>query len=320
MTSPDGLVPVTVLGGYLGAGKTTLLNNLLTNNHGRRLAVLVNDFGAINIDVDLIVSHDGDTISLENGCVCCSISDALGESLDRVLALDPQPDQIIIEASGVADPTKIASYGYGWPGCRMDAVIVLADVETIQDKAKDQFVGELIIRQLRGADLVVVTKSDLVSEDVLNSVICWAADIAAVPVTPISHGDIDPKVVLDLSSFDPDARWDPQTSHDADSIRSAEDMFETATLELSRPLDRSRLEEALALWPQDVMRVKGIVRFSEDCDCGAELHVVQRVGLRWSIEPTLPNTDLEDAGGRLMVVVRRAAVDATSLISGLVDG
>jgi len=320
MTSPDGLVPVTVLGGYLGAGKTTLLNNLLTNNHGRRLAVLVNDFGAVNIDVDLIVSHDGDTISLKNGCVCCSISDALGESLDRVLALDPQPDQIVIEASGVADPAKIASYGYGWPGCRMDAVIVLADVETIQDKAKDQFVGELIIRQLRGADLVLVTKSDLVSEDALNSVICWAADIAAVPVTPVSHGDIDPKVVLDLSSFDLDAKWEPQTSHDADSIRSAEDMFETATLELSRPLDRSRLEEALALWPQDVMRVKGIVRFSEDCDCGAELHVVQRVGLRWSIEPTLPNTDLEDSGGRLMVVVRRAAVDATSLISGLVDG
>ncbi|HJM00313.1 MAG: GTP-binding protein [Acidimicrobiales bacterium] len=320
MTSPDGLVPVTVLGGYLGAGKTTLVNNLLTNNHGRRLAVLVNDFGAVNIDVDLIVSHDGDTISLKNGCVCCSISDALGESLDRVLALDPQPDQIVIEASGVADPAKIASYGYGWPGCRMDAVIVLADVETIQDKAKDQFVGELIIRQLRGADLVLVTKSDLVSEDALNSVICWAADIAAVPVTPVSHGDIDPKVVLDLSSFDLDAKWEPQTSHDADSIRSAEDMFETATLELSRPLDRSRLEEALALWPQDVMRVKGIVRFSEDCDCGAELHVVQRVGLRWSIEPTLPNTDLEDSGGRLMVVVRRAAVDATSLISGLVDG
>ena len=320
MTSPDGLVPVTVLGGYLGAGKTTLVNNLLTNNHGRRLAVLVNDFGAVNIDVDLIVSHDGDTISLKNGCVCCSISDALGESLDRVLALDPQPDQIVIEASGVADPAKIASYGYGWPGCRMDAVIVLADVETIQDKAKDQFVGELIIRQLRGADLVLVTKSDLVSEDALNSVICWAADIAAVPVTPVSHGDIDPKVVLDLSSFDLDAKWEPQTSHDADSIRSAEDMFETATLELSRPLDRSRLEEALALWPQDVMRVKGIVRFSEDCDCGAELHVVQRVGLRWSIEPTLPNTDLEDSGGRLMVVVRRVAVDATSLISGLVDG
>ena len=320
MTSPDGLVPVTVLGGYLGAGKTTLVNNLLTNNHGRRLAVLVNDFGAVDIDVDLIVSHDGDTISLKNGCVCCSISDALGESLDRVLALDPQPDQIIIEASGVADPTKIASYGYGWPGCRMDAVIILADVETIQDKAKDQFVGELIIRQLRGADLVLVTKSDLVSEDTLNSVICWAADVATVPVTPISHGDIDPKVVLDLSSFDLDAKRDPQTSHDTDSIRSAEDMFETATLRLSRPLNRSRLEEALALWPQDLMRVKGIVRFSDACDCGAELHVVQRVGLRSSIEPALPETDLEDAGGRLMVVARRGAVDTRSLMNGLVDG
>ncbi len=320
MTSPDGLVPVTVLGGYLGAGKTTLVNNLLTNDHGRRLAVLVNDFGAVNIDVDLIVSHDGETISLENGCVCCSISDALGDSLDRVLALDPQPDQIVIEASGVADPTKIASYGYGWPGCRLDAVIVLADVETIQDRAKDQFVGELIIRQLRGADLVLATKSDLVGEDALNSVICWAAEIAAVPVTPISHGAIDPKIVLDLSSCDRDASWDPQTSHDANSLKAAEDMFETATLALSRPLDRSRLEEALTLWPQDVMRAKGIVRFSEACDCGAELHVVQRVGLRWSIEPTLPEINLEDSGGQLMVVARRGAVDAASLISDLVDG
>jgi hypothetical protein len=113
-SKPAALVPVTIIGGYLGAGKTTLINALLAADHGRRLAVLVNDFGAVNIDVELIERHDGETISLTNGCICCSIADSLGESLDQVLALEPRPDQIVIEASGVADPAAIAGYGQGW--------------------------------------------------------------------------------------------------------------------------------------------------------------------------------------------------------------
>ena len=158
------LVPVTVVAGYLGAGKTTLINELLAHDHGRRLAVLVNDFGAVNIDAALIADHDGQTISLKNGCVCCSIADELGDALDRVLALEPAPDQIVIEASGVADPANVAAYGQGWPGCRLDAVVVLADAETIQAKSRDQFVGELVVRQLRRADIVMATKCDLVTK------------------------------------------------------------------------------------------------------------------------------------------------------------
>lgn len=91
MPGVNPLVPVTVVAGYLGAGKTTLLNALLSAGHGKRLAVLVNDFGSVNIDIDLIVAHDGNTISLDNGCVCCSIADSLGDALDEVLALEPLP-------------------------------------------------------------------------------------------------------------------------------------------------------------------------------------------------------------------------------------
>ena len=103
-------IPVTVIGGYLGSGKTTLLNALLRGDHGRRLAVLVNDFGSINIDADLITAHGGDTISLANGCICCSLQDNLGATLYDLATRSDPPDQIVIEASGVADPGRIGHY------------------------------------------------------------------------------------------------------------------------------------------------------------------------------------------------------------------
>ena len=102
--------------------------------------------------------------------MCCSIADALGDALDTVLALDPRPDQIVIEASGVADPAKVAHYGQGWPGCRLDSVTVLADAETIRARARDRFVGELVTRQLRGGDLVILTKTDLIDDSALAGV------------------------------------------------------------------------------------------------------------------------------------------------------
>ena len=101
-------LPLTVLGGYLGAGKTTLLNRLLSEDHGQRILVMVNDFGAINIDASLIAAASSDTLTLSNGCVCCTMGAdlfmAMGDALDR----RPRPDHLVIEASGVADPAKIA--------------------------------------------------------------------------------------------------------------------------------------------------------------------------------------------------------------------
>ena len=102
--------PITVLTGFLGAGKTTLLNRILNGNHGLRVAVLVNDFGSINIDADLVVGieNNGDVISLANGCVCCSIRDDLLDAVTQVLARPEQPEYVVLEASGVADPVGIA--------------------------------------------------------------------------------------------------------------------------------------------------------------------------------------------------------------------
>ena len=293
--TPQDLVPVTVVAGYLGAGKTTLINELLSHDHGRRLAVLVNDFGAVNIDAALIADHDGQTISLKNGCVCCSIADEFGDALDRVLALEPAPDQIVIEASGVADPANVAAYGQGWPGCRLDAVVVLADAETVQAKSRDQFVGELVTRQLRRADIVMATKCDLVTEAERAAAVDWLAVTApGAPILTRRAGQLEPELLLETNQpIDSSSRQQAPAGNG-----QAEPAFDSAVVEVNGTLDRDRVEAALQDWPDSVLRVKGVLRFDGTAD---SLRIVQRVGRRWSIEPA-PNSLDPSHTGKLVVI------------------
>ena len=310
MTGTDERVPVTVIGGYLGAGKTTLVNRLLSGDHGRRLAVLVNDFGDVDIDLELIEAHDGRTISLTNGCVCCSIADALGDGLDRVLTTQPPPDQILIEASGVADPGKVAAYGQGWPGCRLDGIVVLADVETIRARAEDRFVGHLVVQQLRRADLIVATKCDLIDDATVTLVTDWMAAVGGGPVIAAIEGPDGVSRVVDLllagdgmqslgvaPAMTPAHGKEPlgvdgAGTDAANAWDVADRLFSSATIDVAQPLERAALERALDRWPDSIVRVKGLVEIEDDEGRpGAHRpHVVHRVGRRWSIEP-LPTND-----------------------------
>ena len=307
---PKNLVPVTVIAGYLGAGKTTIINELLAHDHGRRLAVLVNDFGAVNIDAALIAGGDTQTISLKNGCVCCSIADELGDALDRVVALAPPPDQIVIEASGVADPANVAAYGQGWPGCRLDAVIVLADAETVRERSRDQFVGELVTRQLRRADLAVVTKCDLVTDADLAGVMGWMAGVVGgAPVLTRCAGQMDPALLLEaghvVEAVSPPP---PPASSTVDA-----DSFESVLLEVGAALDREQVESALRSWPPSVLRVKGVVRL--DGDPGG-IHIVHRVGRRWSIERASGLLD-QSRAGQLVLIGRRGTLNRCDITASL---
>ncbi|MFM8862352.1 MAG: GTP-binding protein, partial [Acidimicrobiia bacterium] len=156
----DRDLPVTVVGGYLGAGKTTLVNHVL--RHARRpVAVVVNDFGDLDIDAALLVDHDGEVLTFANGCVCCDLSVGRMGARVRIGAAGPLPDRVLIESSGVGELATIANYA-ALPGLRLDATVCVVDAASIDERVNDRWVGDLVRAQIREADLVVCNKVDLV--------------------------------------------------------------------------------------------------------------------------------------------------------------
>ncbi len=155
-------VPVTIISGFLGAGKTTLLNRILTGDHGLRIAALVNDFGSINIDAELIEQRDGDVVSLANGCICCSLSDGLLTSVVRLLRRPVPPQYIVIETSGVSDPLAVA-HTFADPDLQpyalLDGIVTLADAELAL--TLDGEMAELARQQIRAADATIITRYSL---------------------------------------------------------------------------------------------------------------------------------------------------------------
>ena len=173
-------IPVSIVAGFLGSGKTTLLNHILNGDHGRRIGVLVNDFGEINIDTQLISRVEGDTISLTNGCVCCSIRDDLVTAVEQLLQLDPGPDMIVIETSGVSDPkaaamavvmsTHLAAM------TQLDAIITVVDASEILDL--DEINGKLAEDQIAVADITIINKTDLATDTTNDKVTGFTKEIA----------------------------------------------------------------------------------------------------------------------------------------------
>ena len=279
MTTALPALPVTVIGGYLGAGKTTLLNQALRDNHGLRIAVLVNDFGSINIDAELIESRDGDTISLANGCICCSLQVGFAQAMEALRARDPLPDLVVVEASGVADPRKIADYGH-LPGFALAGVIVLVDVETIRRQAKDRLLGGTILRQLRGADLLMLTKTDLVAPAAVDQVRAWLAAVAPRAAFVVADRERTPLAILFGEGFGGGA---PRDDGDPGEIDHPD--YDTAALRTVRPLSRERFRAAVDALPAGTLRGKGIIWFEDD---PGRRQVFQLVGRRWSVVPGAP--------------------------------
>lgn len=277
MSSEGTGIPLTVIGGFLGSGKTTLINSLLQAAGGRRLAVLVNDFGDINIDAELIIAHDGRTIQLSNGCICCTIGDSLSRSLMEIAGLEDPPENVVIEASGVADPGRIAQIGLAGGAFSLQAVCVLADAANLPAHAEDRYMGDTVIHQLKRADFIVLNKRDLVDAAELTQLYARLADWGITcPVLETSQGQVPMSLLMDPR----DREWpeDPaEHRHDlhAEHLRSWSLSSET-------PLNRTAFKAALEDLRVRVLRAKGLLRFS---DAPQHLEVLQLVGRRYELHP-----------------------------------
>lgn len=327
------MIPVTVLGGYLGAGKTTLLNHLLREAGGLRLAVLVNDFGVINIDADLIESRDGDVLNLAGGCVCCSFGSDLVGALIELAQRGPAPDHVLIETSGVALPASVArTVGLASRELGLDAIVVVADAETVRDRAADRYVGETVRMQLADADLIIVSKRDLVDPDAAGSLDDWLRRQA--PDARIVHADrgrLPPSIVVGLRDdrhaagptrvpvrpsrgekrrdglglFGADAAGGGAAARLRALAGHAENRFVSASFETSEPIPPDRIAAVLVDPELGVIRAKGLLR-----DLDGQAKRLQLVGVRVEIRES---THPDPAHGRLVCIGLRDRIDPEAI-------
>jgi G3E family GTPase len=268
-------IPLTLIGGFLGAGKTTVLNQLLSGDHGLRLAVIVNDFGSVNIDASLIRAEDNEMVSLENGCVCCSSSGQLSDALDRLTGLADAPEAIVIEASGVADPQSVAYVAMTSPRLKLDGVITVVDCETLLDRAVDPRLGALITRQVGAADVVLLNKTDLVNDERRSDVREWIRIHAPeARIVESEYGKVPVVVMLGVG----EARLAGQPDTDKPRGHRHDEQLETRTFRSDAPLDRGSFIEVIKSLPETIIRAKGILYTSDD---PKHRIIFQLVGKRW---------------------------------------
>lgn len=259
-------VPLTLLGGYLGAGKTTVINELLARTN-RRIAILVNDVGSVNVDASLIRRRNSDTIEFTDGCVCCSLSGGLGPAFDQLRDRPEPPDHVILELSGVADPDRVRPWGKS-AGFRLDGVVVLVDCDQFLETRGHDVVGSILATQVAAADLIILTKLDLAPQAVIDEVQGQLRQLA--PDTPIVRS---PTALATAGLLQLGANPEPKkTTLPAVSLF---DLHKVETQPLPQPISRLDLETLVDALPESVLRAKGIAITAQ-----GERLLVQVVGRR----------------------------------------
>ncbi|KQP47286.1 CobW family GTP-binding protein [Methylobacterium sp. Leaf106] len=270
-TTASQKIPVTVLTGYLGAGKTTLLNRILTENHGKRYAVIVNEFGEIGIDNDLVIGADEEVFEMNNGCVCCTVRGDLIRIMDGLVKRRGKFDAIIVETTGLADPAPVAQTFFidedVGAAARLDAVVTVADAKWLADRLKDAPEAK---NQIAFADVILLNKADLVEPADLDRVEGLIRSINPyAKVHRTSRCDVALDQVLDRNAFDlsrildiePDFLEEGHHHHHDDEMQSV-------SARIDGPVDPEKFMPWISTLTQvqgpDILRCKGIVAFPNE--------------------------------------------------------
>ncbi|MDK8873951.1 CobW family GTP-binding protein [Paracoccus sp. SSJ] len=265
-------LPVNILCGYLGAGKTTLLNRLL-ERQDERILVMVNDFGDIAVDAALVSRRSADTIQLSNGCICCSMAGGLFDAFERALDLRGRVDRLIVEASGVAEPRRLAGIALAEPDLDCRAIVAVADPQSLAERLADPRIGGVAESQVRGADMVFLSRGDIASRAALRRT---ARLVAGINPLASLHMALDSGLLKAL-----------RAPHDARSFsalaphRDHRHLFASRTITLASPPDRQRLLGIMARHTQSIHRLKGYVRLPDL----PRPHLLQLAGGMLSLEP-----------------------------------
>lgn len=299
--------PVTVLTGYLGAGKTTLLNRILTENHGKRYAIIVNEFGEVAIDNDLVVDTDEEVFEMNNGCICCTVRGDLIRIIEALMRRRDRFDAILVETTGLADPAPVAQTFFVDDDVRsktrLDSIITVVDAKHLLGEIDEAHEAQ---EQLAFADTVILNKTDLVSAEELKAV---EDRIRQINPTAIIHHTQRCNVALDKilgrGAFDLDRILEVEPNFlDEFHEHDHDDHVTSFSLVTNEPLETRKflpwVQMVTQQYGMDLLRMKGIINFKDDDD----RYVIQAVHMLLEGDHQRPWKEGEERVSRLVLIGR----------------
>ena len=276
-------MPVTIITGFLGSGKTTLLNQILKNRQDLKVAVLVNEFGDINIDSQLLLSLEDDMLELSNGCICCTINDNLVEAVYKILERQDRIDYLVVETTGLADPLPIVLTFVGTElrdFTNLDSILTVVDCETF---TPEHLESEIALKQLTYGDIILLNKTDLVPEEKVEELEDYINSIKdGARILRSQQGQVPLPLILGVELAQPEIYLtDANLTNDQKSNHLANDGFVSVSFKSNRPFAVKKFQTFLQdKMPTNVFRAKGILWFKESTRC----HIFQLSGKRYELK------------------------------------